>query len=88
MAKANPVQLSDDIKKNREFILRALTDPGFRELLKTAPAKAIGKKRLTAKSLQQVHFILKQIEVIEFQIGTLADELLCACSVSTAITRD
>lgn len=65
-------------KKNREFIYRALTDPKFRKQLQKEPARALGVKVLTAEKKKEIRFILAAVKGIEVQIGSLADELLCA----------
>ena len=63
-------------KLNREFVLRALTDPKFRKLLQANPSKAIGK---TATGIHQreVDLLLATVKGIENHIQLVADELLC-----------
>lgn len=64
-------------KANRQLVLRALTEPNFRKLLATAPEQALGVE--TAKiNKEEIRFILAAVKAIEYQIGALADELLCA----------
>ena len=68
----------DRAKKNRELIYKALTDPKFRKQLQEEPAKAIGVKELTVEKKKEIRFVLAALKGIEVQIGSLADELLCA----------
>jgi hypothetical protein len=66
-------------KANKEMILRALTDPAFRRQLVADPAAALGKKKaLSAVQLKEVKLVLAIVKNIDRQIGTIADELLCA----------
>lgn len=66
-------------KANKQMILRALTDAAFRKQLTTDPAAALGRRRpLSAVQLKEVQLVLATIKGIERQIGTIADELLCA----------
>ena len=66
-------------KANKAMILRALTDPAFRKQLVADPAAALGKKKpLSAVQLKEVNLVLAIIKNIDRQIGTIADELLCA----------
>ncbi|MBI5026609.1 MAG: hypothetical protein HZC12_07790 [Nitrospirae bacterium] len=64
-------------KRQKELILRALTDPAFRKLLMSDPAKALGKK-ITIEIRKEIKMILAAVKGIEAQISALADELLCA----------
>ena len=68
----------DRAKKNRELIYKALTDPKFRKQLHEEPAKALGVKELTAEKKKEIRLVLAALKGIEVQIGSLADELLCA----------
>ncbi len=63
---------------NRKLVLKVLTDAGFRRQLKANPAKALGKKRLSAIERKEVDLVLAVVKGIDRQIGGLADELLCA----------
>ncbi len=63
---------------NRKLVLKVLTEPRFRRLLKANPAKALGKKRLSAIERKEVDLVLAVVKGIDRQIGSLADELLCA----------
>ena len=65
-------------KANKAMILRALTDPGFRKKLVADPTAALGKKPLSAVQLKEVNLVLAIVKNIDRQIGTIADELLCA----------
>ncbi len=65
-------------KANKELVLRALTDPAFRRQLVADPAKALGKRTLNAVQMKEVSFVLATVKAIDRQIGTIADELLCA----------
>lgn len=63
---------------NRQIVIRALTDPDFRAMLQESPQKALGISRLTDKNRDEIRFVLAAVKAIEFQIASLADELLCA----------
>jgi hypothetical protein len=65
-------------EQQRELIVRALTDAKFRQMLAVEPAKALGKKGLTAEMKKEVGMILAAVKGIRFQIAAIADELLCA----------
>jgi hypothetical protein len=69
-------------KPQRELILKALTDPKFRKLLASSPAEALGLKKITPETAKEIKFILATVKGIDTQIGAMADELLCACSVT------
>jgi hypothetical protein len=62
---------------NKDLILRALTDPGFRKLLTDNPEKALAA-RITPKNQKEIRSVLDLVNKLESQIGRLADELLCA----------
>ena len=64
--------------KNRELIFKALTDPSFRNLLQTQPAKALGVATLTPEKAKMVTVALSAIKEIDAKINGIADELLCA----------
>jgi len=64
--------------KNRELICKALTDPQFRTLLQTQPAKALGVTTLSPEKTKMVTNALAAIKEIDAKIGLIADELLCA----------
>jgi len=64
-------------KRQKELILRALTDPAFRKLLATDPKQALGK-RITPAVEKEVSLILTMVKSIDTQIAGLADHLLCA----------
>ena len=69
-------------KRQRELIIKALTDPKFRKLLATNPAQALGVKKVTAETAKEIKLVLATVKGIDVQIGAMADELLCACSVT------
>lgn len=69
-------------KVNKQLILRALTDPKFRKKLERNPAAALGKKDLTAIHKKEVDMVIAAVRGIESQMSIIADELLCACSVT------
>ncbi len=73
-------------KRQKELILKALTDPRFRKLLGSNPVAALGKK-VTATQLKEIKIVLAAVKGIEAQISHIADELLCAnggCGVASA----
>lgn len=64
--------------KNRELVYKALTDPSFRKLLQTQPAKALGVTTLSPEKAKMVTTALSAIKEIDAKISSIADELLCA----------
>ena len=62
---------------NKQFVLRALTDPEFRERLAAGPERVLGRE-LSEVNRAEARFILAAVAGIEAQIAALADELLCA----------
>lgn len=74
--------------KNRDLIIRALTDPGFREMLMEAPERALGLKEISELNQAELRFIQAAVSGIECQVGALADQLLCAnggpCGIAAA----
>ena len=68
-----------DAKKrvNKELVLRALTDPEFREMLAAKPERALDQK-LTPENEVEIRFVLAAVDAIEGHISLLADKLLCA----------
>lgn len=65
-------------KRQKELILRALTDPKFRKLLATDPKKALSKDVIGPTIQKEISLVLAAVKGIEAQISHLADELLCA----------
>ena len=63
---------------NRKLVVQALTDAKFRKQLSADPAKALGRKELTDVEMKEVRLVLATVKGIDKQIGSLADELLCA----------
>lgn len=64
-------------KVNRALVLRALTDPKFRQLLQSSPAKALGKTA-TEIHKREIDLVLATVKGIEAHIRLVADQLLCA----------
>ena len=62
-------------KKNRDMILRALTDRKFRKLLEATPEQTIG--RVTDVKQREISLVLATVRGIEAQIKAIGDELLC-----------
>lgn len=75
-----------DNKLQRELIIKALTDPKFRKLLATEPAQALGLKKINIQQAKEIKLVLATVKGIDTQIGAMADELLCACSVTATPT--
>jgi hypothetical protein len=63
---------------NKQLVVRALTDPGFRKMLAVDPRKALGVSELSAVNEREVAFILDLVKNIVAWINSLADQLLCA----------
>ena len=69
-----------DVKKkvNKQLVIRALTDPKFREMLAADPRKVLGIPRFSNINEQEIKFVLAAVQAIDYQITALADKLLCA----------
>jgi hypothetical protein len=65
-------------EKNKNMLMKALTDPKFRELLKSSPQKALGLKTITDKNKQEIAKITQLVSKFESDLASLADQLLCA----------
>lgn len=65
-------------KRQKELILRALTDVRFRKLLVADPAQALAVEKITPEMKKEIAFVLAAVKGIDNQISALADELLCA----------
>lgn len=74
-----------DKKTRRQLILKALTDPKFRKQLDSDPLAALGRKRLSDVQRKEIAMILATVKGIESQVNIMADNLLCACSVSCSV---
>jgi hypothetical protein len=66
----------DRKKRNRELILRALTDRKFRKELEENPKGAVGKQ-LTEINDHELRLVVAAVRGIESQIKSIGDELLC-----------
>lgn len=66
------------LQRQKDLILRALTDPKFRTELQEDPSKALGLAKLNAETKKEISMILAAVKGINAQISALADELLCA----------
>ncbi|EAT58184.1 hypothetical protein [Chlorobium ferrooxidans] len=64
-------------QRQKDLILRALTDPKFRTLLQENPVKALEISKLTSETKKEIQFILAAVKGINTQISALADQLLC-----------
>ena len=77
--------------RKADLVQKALTDPSFRTLLQTNPAKALGVTTLTPENTQLVNSALAEIKAVEAKTGSLADELLCAnggpCGIASPSDR-
>jgi len=65
-------------KRQKEFILKALTEPKFRKALVEDPAKALSARRITPEMEREIALVLAAVKGINAQISALADQLLCA----------
>lgn len=74
------VDMKDRSIKQRELILRALTDPEFRKGLQDhdQAAKLLGIKSLSPENKSEIRFVLAAVRGISTTITALADTLLCA----------
>lgn len=66
------------LQRQKEFILRALTDAKFRKELEENPGKALGIEKITPEVHKEIGLILASVKGINSQIASLADMLLCA----------
>jgi hypothetical protein len=73
--------------RQKELILRALTDPKFRRQLGAEPEEALGIQ-LDELNRKEIAMVLAAVKGIEAQIAALADQLLCAggggCHIAAA----
>lgn len=76
MAKKSEKASPEKQKKNRDMILRALTDRKFRKLLEATPDQALGA-RVTDVKQREISLVLATVRGIEAQIKAIGDELLC-----------
>ncbi len=74
----NPKEPGEKKEINKQLVIRALTEPRFRKMLASDPARALKMDRVTAQNKDEIRFLLSTVKAIEFQIAALADELLCA----------
>jgi hypothetical protein len=73
--------------RQKELILRALTDPKFRKSLSDNPRVTLGLSRMSPANEKEVAMLLAAVKGIEAQISALADELLCAGGGGCGIAR-
>lgn len=89
MSDVNISKLSaSDIDKkaiSRDLIYKALIDPVFRKQLKDEPAKALGIQQTNPKIVAEINKVLDSVIAVERTVGAVADELLCACSVTCSV---
>lgn len=64
-------------KRQKELIVRALTDAKFRKQLVTDPKQALGKESIDPVVQKEIDLVLAAVKGIEAQVAHLADELLC-----------
>jgi hypothetical protein len=64
--------------KQKQLVLKALTDPKFRKMLQAEPKKALGTRAVSTLNQREIALTLSMVKGIETQISALADELLCA----------
>ncbi len=62
---------------NKKLVLKALTDPKFRRLLKNNPKKALGVRKITPGQKMEIQLVTAVVKGIESQIASVADNLLC-----------
>lgn len=65
-------------KRQKELIMRALTDPKFRKLLASNPEQALEQRQISVTMRKEIDFILATVKGIEAHISALSDSLLCA----------
>jgi hypothetical protein len=78
LVRKRAIKRKPSLEKNRELISKALTDPAFRKLLETDPAKALNKSKLTSTNSAEIKDVLSTLKQIDTKINALADKLLCA----------
>jgi hypothetical protein len=80
LQKARPLQpeVSPELKNKRtQFVMRALTDLEFRELIKKDPKKAFGKDELSSEDLQSAAVLDALLPLVDDVINKIAGNLLC-----------
>lgn len=70
-------KLTGKAKKNREIILKALTDPKFRKALEEDPAKTLNMREFTDVNKQEIRLVLAAVRGINTLISAAADQILC-----------
>ncbi len=63
-------------EKYREIIIKALTDPNFRQKLKDSPASIFGVKELSSRSLEEINSILDLVSNLDSQISKITKGLV------------
>ena len=75
----------------QDLIKKALTDPSFRRLLETQPAKALGVTTMTPENSTLVKSVLDLVKAVNSNLSGVADELLCAnggpCGIASPAER-
>ncbi len=74
-------------EKQRQMVLRALTDAKFRKMLQTDPKTALSLEKVTPEIQKEIRMVLAAVKGIHTQIGAIAHELLCAYGVGKKPTR-
>lgn len=64
-------------QRQKDLILRALTDAKFRKELEENPQKALGLTKINPEIKKEVSMILASVKGINSHIAALADQLLC-----------
>jgi hypothetical protein len=75
------------LQRQKDLILRALTDARFREELEANPQKALGLAKITPEIQKEVKLVLASVKGIHAHIGAIADQLLCANGGGCGIAR-
>jgi hypothetical protein len=68
----------EDKEKRKAFVMKALTDPEFRNLVRTNPQKAFEKENLTPEDWQSVGRLSALLPMIDDVISNISGAILCS----------
>ncbi len=75
-----------DRTRQKDLIIRALTDPKFREVLAKNPREALHVERISPELQKEIIMLLASVRGIESHISILADQILCLGGANCDLT--
>ena len=76
--KAEEKVSSEEREKRKAFVMKALTDPEFRDLVRTNPQRAFEKENLTPEDWQSVGKLGSLLPMIDDVINNISGAILCS----------